>query len=162
MPDIISEIIVPKENANDDYVKIIDWFFEQGDYVKSGEAILEIETSKANVEISSESDGYIEILHSQGAEIPTNEIIGYVHAKKFSELSDEEMDSTKVGNLNKSENFVSDEEKKISNKAKLLIDEFNIDQSVFGDKDFVREIDVLNYLNKADKKDKTTFEKPKK
>jgi pyruvate/2-oxoglutarate dehydrogenase complex dihydrolipoamide acyltransferase (E2) component len=162
MSDIISEIIVPKENANDDYVKIVDWFIEQGDYVKSGSVILEIETSKANVEISAESDGYIEIFHSQGAEIPTNEIIGCIHAEKFSELPDEEMDSTKIENLDKSESFVSDKVTKISNKAKLLIDEFNIGQSVFGDKDFVREIDVLNYLNKADKKDKTTFEKPKK
>ena len=84
MSDIISEIIVPKENANDDYVKIIDWFFKQGDYVKKGDLILEIETSKANVEIAAESDGYIEILHSKGEDLPTNEIIGRIRAEKFS------------------------------------------------------------------------------
>ena len=162
MSDITSEIIIPKENANDDYVRIINWFFKQGDYVKKGDLILEIETSKANVEIAAESDGYIDILHSKGEDLPTSEIIGRIHAEKFSESSDEKIDAKEVGNLDKPENFISDEEKKISNKAKLLIDEFNIDQSVFGDKDFVREIDVLNYLNKADKKDKTTFEKPKK
>ena len=38
---------------------------------------------------------------------PTNEIKGCIHSEKFSELPDEEMDSTKVENLNKSENFIS-------------------------------------------------------
>jgi len=159
MSDLISEIFIPKENANDDSIRIIEWFFKHGDYVKKGNIILEIETSKANIEIAAESEGFIEIIHSKGKEIPTNEIIGRIHTKEFSRSIAEEIDTTMVERLEISKEPSSDKGKKISNKAKLLLDKHNIDQNVFGDLDFVRERDILDYLNRVEKNDTIFYEK---
>ena len=43
------EIIIPKENANDETVRILEWNFKDGEKVKLGDKLLEIETSKAAI-----------------------------------------------------------------------------------------------------------------
>ena len=44
---ILNKIIIPKETVNDDSVKIIKWHFNNGQVVKKGDILVEIETSKA-------------------------------------------------------------------------------------------------------------------
>lgn len=53
------EILVPRENVNDDSVLISVVHFKTGDFIKKGDLVVEIETSKTNIDIHSPSDGIL-------------------------------------------------------------------------------------------------------
>ena len=60
---IISKIIVPVKNSNEDEYKIVKWIFNNREYVKKGEHIVTLESTKVAEEINSEISGYIKILY---------------------------------------------------------------------------------------------------
>ena len=147
----INNIIIPKENANDDTVKIAEWFFSNGDFVKKDDVILEIETSKATLDITSDFDGYIEILHKSGSEVEINEIIGHLH-----------VDNSFLSGNNKSDVKLHEKDQKvetgnlnpgvmISRKARLLIEKHSIDPDVFAGIELIKENDVKHYIDKNKK-----------
>jgi 2-oxoglutarate dehydrogenase E2 component (dihydrolipoamide succinyltransferase) len=53
------EVIVPRLGSSDesDDVRILRWLKQPGSQVKKGDALLEVETDKVNVEIESPDDG---------------------------------------------------------------------------------------------------------
>jgi pyruvate/2-oxoglutarate dehydrogenase complex dihydrolipoamide acyltransferase (E2) component len=54
-----TEVIVPRLGSSDesDEVRILRWIKVSGSAVKKGEALLEVETDKVNVEIEAPADG---------------------------------------------------------------------------------------------------------
>ena len=54
-----TEVIVPRLGSSDesDEVRILRWIKDPGAAVKKGEALLEVETDKVNVEIEAPVDG---------------------------------------------------------------------------------------------------------
>jgi 2-oxoglutarate dehydrogenase E2 component (dihydrolipoamide succinyltransferase) len=54
-----TEVIVPRLGSSDDSdeVRILRWIINPGTTVKKGEALLEVETDKVNVEIEAPVDG---------------------------------------------------------------------------------------------------------
>ena len=54
-----TEVIVPRLGSSDesDEVRILRWIKDSGSAVKKGEALLEVETDKVNVEIEAPADG---------------------------------------------------------------------------------------------------------
>lgn len=145
---ILNEIIIPKETVNDDSVKIIKWHFNNGQVVKKGDILVEIETSKAILDIECQNDGKVEIIRFANDEVLVGDIIGRILSLDFI-LSD----SNNIGlnteiNLNVEPNLESDS-MSISIKAKKLILQYGIDPKSFLHKTFVRESDVLEYLKKA-------------
>jgi 2-oxoglutarate dehydrogenase E2 component (dihydrolipoamide succinyltransferase) len=55
------DVIVPRLGSSDegDEVRILRWLKEKGARVQKGEALLEVETDKVNVEIESPDDGLL-------------------------------------------------------------------------------------------------------
>ena len=55
------DVIVPRLGSSDesDAVRILRWLKEKGAKVQKGEALLEVETDKVNVEIESPADGLL-------------------------------------------------------------------------------------------------------
>ena len=53
------EVIVPKENVNDEEVTVVNVFFKNKSKVSKGDSIFEIETTKVNIDIDSPLDGVI-------------------------------------------------------------------------------------------------------
>lgn len=49
----------PRVNNNDDIVQVIAFRVGVGDFVKSGDIVLDVETDKAIVEVAAEADGYV-------------------------------------------------------------------------------------------------------
>jgi acetyltransferase-like isoleucine patch superfamily enzyme len=78
---ILAEIRIPRETVNDDVVTVQDWHAKHGDSVKVKQHIVSIETSKAVLEVESEAEGFLEIIHPKGAEVPIGELIGRVLAR---------------------------------------------------------------------------------
>jgi pyruvate/2-oxoglutarate dehydrogenase complex dihydrolipoamide acyltransferase (E2) component len=64
------DVIIPRLGSSDesDEVRILRWIKAQGASVQKGEALLEVETDKVNVEIESPDDGQLEEISAQEGE----------------------------------------------------------------------------------------------
>jgi len=64
-----TDVIVPRLGSSDesDEVRILRWIKTPGAAVKKGEALLEVETDKVNVEIEAPADGTLgEVIAKEG------------------------------------------------------------------------------------------------
>lgn len=73
-----SEIRVPRETVNDDVVKVVRWLAREGEVVRPGTPVVEIETSKTVLEVESPCEGRLRILHGAAAEVPVGAVLGSV------------------------------------------------------------------------------------
>jgi 2-oxoglutarate dehydrogenase E2 component (dihydrolipoamide succinyltransferase) len=71
-------VLAPSVGESITEVSILKWRKKNGEFVKNGELILEIESDKATVEIVAESSGALTILKPEGERIPVGEIIGTI------------------------------------------------------------------------------------
>ena len=59
-------------------VLLVAWLKGNGDYIKKGETLCEIESDKASVEIPAENSGILEITTIEGTKIKTGTVIGKI------------------------------------------------------------------------------------
>jgi pyruvate/2-oxoglutarate dehydrogenase complex dihydrolipoamide acyltransferase (E2) component len=59
---MVTTVLAPQINSNDDNVEVVAWHVENGAYVEAGQDVAELETSKATVTLAADSAGYIECL----------------------------------------------------------------------------------------------------
>jgi 2-oxoglutarate dehydrogenase E2 component (dihydrolipoamide succinyltransferase) len=64
------DVTVPRLGSSDesDEVRILRWIKTKGAKVQKGEALLEVETDKVNVEIESPDDGQLEEINAREGE----------------------------------------------------------------------------------------------
>jgi acetyltransferase-like isoleucine patch superfamily enzyme len=141
-PKILGEIRIPQENVNDDVVIIASWRVAPGAAVRAQDVVVEIETSKAVIELEAEVDGFLQVLHPEGAEVPVGDLIAHVvataDAGAAAPAEPLPQQSTPAG--------AGGGEVAISKKAQRLIDEHGIDPSVFAGTGLVKEVDVIHHL----------------
>jgi len=78
----IINIIMPSTEQEGTTSVIEKWFKNQGDPVKTNEPILEVNTDKVTMEISSPTDGVLmEILKQEGEEVTAGEVLGKIDSK---------------------------------------------------------------------------------
>ena len=181
---ILQEIHVQKESVNDDKVVILDLYFKNGDFVKTGDIVLEFETSKATISIEVLHNGYIYYYCEEGDEINVGSIVAQVSDQKQEDKKDNQQQ--KIVKQNKNEKTVEESDNKINNertetdkenyinavrdstptsktifskKAEVLIKEKHLKESDFKNKDFVNEDDILEFI--GEKPDITSDEKYK-
>ena len=76
---MITKVIMPQVGQDIETGRIVRWLKKAGDQVKKGEALCEVETEKAVVEVSSPADGYLmKILFPDNAEAKILSEIGFV------------------------------------------------------------------------------------
>ena len=65
-----SDVIIPRLGSSDesDEVRVLRWLKKQGDEVHKGEAIVEVETDKVNVEVEAPADGLLSEIYAQEGE----------------------------------------------------------------------------------------------
>lgn len=85
---VLAEIRVPRETVNDDVVTVQEWHARHGEPVRAKQLVCAIETSKAVLEVEAEADGYLEIIHAKGAEVPIGALVGRVLHAAPSSLPD--------------------------------------------------------------------------
>ena len=140
------DIKIPKETVNDDVVTITSWLVSHGDQISKGDLLVEVETSKVAIEIEAEEDGIIEIIYPDESSINIGVVIGRILDINTMITSILEVVNSSDKNEKNENSIELNEEIVISNKAKLLIDKYSIDKSVFLSLNFVKESDVLNYI----------------
>ena len=73
------EVIMPALGMAQDTGKIVSWLKSAGDPVKAGDALFEVETDKATMEVESPADGYLTDLQAEaGADVPVGNVIALV------------------------------------------------------------------------------------
>jgi len=67
---VSSDVIIPRLGSSDesDEVRVLRWLKKQGDEVHKGEAIVEVETDKVNVEVEAPEDGVLREIYAQEGE----------------------------------------------------------------------------------------------
>ncbi len=74
----MAEVIMPKMGDSMEVGKLLSWRKQNGEQVKSGDIIAEIETDKSNVEIEAEEDGVLQTSVEAGAEVPVGATIATI------------------------------------------------------------------------------------
>src|SRR5262247_3790770 len=76
---MITKVMMPKLSDAMETGKVIQWLKKEGDAVKGGDIIAEIETDKANVELEAFGSGVLrKILVEPGGQVPVGELIGVI------------------------------------------------------------------------------------
>lgn len=143
MQNNITPIIVEKEGVSDATYKIIEFYAQNGSLVKEGELILCFETSKTAIDIESPVSGYIFLNAKQDEEVTIGETIAVIAEDPNFLYNDWFM------SLNKSKTSKKDTQNsviKISKPAQRLIDQYNIDISIFVNSVMITKEDVENHL----------------
>lgn len=134
--DAARDVRVPRETVNDDVVTVQSWSVAHGQQVARGDVVVDIETSKAVIEVEAECDGYLHHLHGAGAEVPVGELVGRVEEAPPSAAQVASDAPSSDG-----------EAVTISHKARALIDANGIDPSVFAGRGLIRERDVRSWMD---------------
>ncbi|SRR5699024_5797178 len=172
----MSEIIVPELAESITEGTIATWFKKEGDSVEKGEAVLELETDKVNVEVVSEEDGVIsEVKAEEGDTVEVGQAIAVVSAggsapKADNDSKEEVKEAPKAEKKEekaeeKSESDVKEDDSHIvaTPSARKLAREKGIslsDVNAADPRGLVRSHDVNNHVNapqqeSAKKDDKT-------
>ncbi len=75
------EVIIPRLGSSDesDEVKILRWLKQMGESVQKGDALLEVETDKVNVEIEAPESGLLEeIRATEGQVVKFNSVVAII------------------------------------------------------------------------------------
>jgi pyruvate dehydrogenase E2 component (dihydrolipoamide acetyltransferase) len=76
---MITKVVMPKLSDAMETGKVIQWLKSEGEPVKGGDPIAEVETDKANVEIEAFGSGVLrKIVVAPGDQVPVGELIGVI------------------------------------------------------------------------------------
>jgi dihydrolipoamide dehydrogenase len=74
-----TRVFMPKAGMDMETGTIVQWFKKEGEPVKAGEPLLEIETDKVNLEIEAPDSGVLlKIVHRQGETVPVTQTIAWI------------------------------------------------------------------------------------
>ena len=181
-----TQVLMPALSPTMSEGKLSKWLVKEGDVVKAGDLIAEIETDKAIMEFESSEDGtIIKLLIKEGEEnIKVNEPIAVLDTSNFKSLS-KDVDKNDIKNIDaiekknkNSENLLIKKEvssenpiKKIDSKKRIKISPLakrialqnNINFNEIkgsGPLGRIIKVDIVNLINKNDKINSTTVLKP--
>ena len=73
------EVIMPALGMAQDTGLIVSWLKSSGDAVKTGDALFEVETDKATMEVEAPADGFLtDVQADAGAEVPVGNVIALI------------------------------------------------------------------------------------
>jgi pyruvate dehydrogenase E2 component (dihydrolipoamide acetyltransferase) len=76
---MITKVLMPKLSDAMETGKVVQWLKREGDAVKAGDIIAEIETDKANVELEAFGSGVLrKVMVGPGGQVPVGELIGVI------------------------------------------------------------------------------------
>lgn len=153
---MMHQVYMPKFGANIETGIIVEWLKKEGEAVKKGEIIANVETSKALFEIEAEESGILKkILAPEGQEIPFNHVIAVITDSNeditpvlssiASQKKDKSAEFVKAMDEGVFEKNKEQKIRKMTPAARRLIKENKIDDEVLGtiQKEIIEEVDIL-------------------
>ena len=152
------QIHVPRENVNDESVKLIEWIAANNTPVREGQAIAEIETSKSSAQVFASHDGILKHAAKVGAEVAVGGLIAYVEVEGEPAIPavSESVSRVEVPVRSQVETDANaapivEHLTRFSNKAIALMREHNLAPTAFAKRDLVTATDVLEHVGLAKK-----------
>lgn len=168
-------ILLERDNVNDESVILTQWFVKNGKWVEEGTLIAEVETSKANIEVTAPQAGYLEQGVEEKAYLPYEAPLGYISLQEpvLERVSTANgTDKNKKANVTNSgshlrtpsgsepkEGLAPDAKalpdfsasteyaQRFSRRAEELIQENGISKEMFSGLRMVRALNVLRFMN---------------
>jgi biotin carboxyl carrier protein len=77
---IVTQLVVPKTGGmNTTKATVVQWLKKEGDALKQGDPVVELETEKVNYELDSPVEGVLlKIVSREPAEVPVGGLLGYI------------------------------------------------------------------------------------
>ena len=150
---MLLEMLVPSPGESISEVEIAEWLVEDGDYVEKDQAIAEIDSDKATLELPAEQSGKIKIVVAEGETVAVGDVVCLIDTKDSQPLT-----SSKKTNQNDSISSVKKVEEKTNKQAKLtpladaIIKKNNLDQNHVkgsGEDGKITKNDVLEMMNSS-------------
>jgi 2-oxoglutarate dehydrogenase E2 component (dihydrolipoamide succinyltransferase) len=145
MGDDVVHITAEQLNANDVSVTVVEVFFEHGAFVRQGDHLLTVETSKAAAEIRSPIDGYVALTCPVGTVIDVGENITTIFSTREAvpAIRPPTASSSKENRTN------SPDTPRATRKAIELARELGVDIADIVKEGFIRENDVRRHAAQA-------------
>src|SRR5579864_9771784 len=78
-----TDMILPVLGMAQDTGKIVQWLKREGQPVKKGEPVVEVETDKATVELEAPADGVLaNVTATEGEEVPVGQVIDTIRSEE--------------------------------------------------------------------------------
>ena len=146
-------MLVPSPGESISEVEIAEWLVEDGDYVEKDQAIAEIDSDKATLELPAEQSGKIKIVVAEGETVAVGDVVCLIDTKNSQPST-----SSKKTNQNDSISSVKKAEEKTNKQVKLtplagaIIKKNNLDQNHVkgsGEDGKITKNDVLEMMNSS-------------
>ena len=72
---MVLEMLVPSPGESISEVEIAEWLVEDGEYVEKDQAIAEIDSDKATLELPAEKSGTIKIIVEEGETVAVGDVV---------------------------------------------------------------------------------------
>ena len=150
---MLLEMLVPSPGESISEVEIAEWLVEDGDYVEKDQAIAEIDSDKATLELPAEQSGKIKIVVAEGETVAVGDVVCLIDTKDSQPST-----SSKKTNQNDSTSSVKKAEEKTNKQVKLtpladaIIKKNNLDQNNVkgsGEDGKITKNDVLEMMNSS-------------
>mgnify|MGYP001305047787 FL=1 len=150
---MLLEMLVPSPGESISEVEIAEWLVEDGDYVEKDQAIAEIDSDKATLELPAEQSGKIKIIVAEGETVAVGDVVCLIDTK-----DSQPSISSKKTNQNDSISSVKKAEEKTNKQVKLtpladaIIKKNNLDQNHVkgsGEDGKITKNDVLEMMNSS-------------
>jgi pyruvate dehydrogenase E2 component (dihydrolipoamide acetyltransferase) len=116
------KITMPSAGQNTDELTLLEWKKKVGDTVQRGDALFEVETDKASLEVESFAQGVLlKRLYEEGDTVLAGAVVAYV-GKEGEDISSLEEDTPPTDNSQSTEIIESDEYYPISKERKVTSD----------------------------------------
>ena len=112
---MILEMKVPSPGESILEVEIAEWLVEDGEYVEKDQAIAEIDSDKATLELPAEESGKIKILVENGETVSVGDVVCKIDTSVIGEAK-----KTNVSDVNSTQNNIKDDTKLKKNKITPL------------------------------------------
>lgn len=128
-------IVAPRENANDEYIILVNWLVEDRASVEADVPVATVESMKTTYEIAAPRAGFLIRACAEGDQVEIGGVLAYVADSADHEPATEKSDSGGDGS--------SDKETVFTRRAEKMIEELGLDRSAFAHLEIVKEKDVL-------------------
>ena len=150
---MVLEMLVPSPGESISEVEIAEWLVEDGEYVEKDQAIAEIDSDKATLELPAEKSGTIKIIVEEGETVAVGDVVCLIDTNAVQPGSVSNKDKVKDTLSSKStSNNKAEKKVKLTPLADAMIKKNNLDQNNLkgsGEDGKITKIDVLEMMNSS-------------
>ena len=150
---MVLEMLVPSPGESISEVEIAEWLVEDGEYVEKDQAIAEIDSDKATLELPAEKSGTIKIIVEEGETVAVGDVVCLIDTNAAQPGSVSNKDKVKDTFSSKStSNNKAEKKVKLTPLADAMIKKNNLDQNNLkgsGEDGKITKIDVLEMMNSS-------------